>query len=241
MSQDKIKQLNSLFKNFKIVELSHSLEEGMPTYPTHSKFYHLLWDSPSDPAVMYQILLHEHNGTHIDAPLHFMKKAPKREYGIDKVPLNKLIGPCVTLNFSSSPPNHTVTKEEIQKWEEENSPIEKEDIVIFNFGWWKKWKPLPEGEEVIKNWPGLGKEAAEYLLEKKVKAVGTDCMALDSYSHVIDGTAPVHKLLLPNGVLILENLDNLDNLPLRSFFIALPLKIKEGSGSPIRAVALVPH
>lgn len=242
MTYDDIEQLKDLFEGYKIIDLSHTFEEKMPTYPTHSKFYHLPWDSSRDPAIMYQILMHEHNGTHIDAPLHFMEKDTNREkYGISKVPIKKLMGPCLTLNFSFSSPEHIVTDKQIQEWEENNVQIGEGDIVIFNFGWWKRWKSVSGGETIIKHWPGLGDSATRYLMEKKIKAAGTDCLALDSYSLAISGEAPSHKLLLPNQILIIENLDNLDKLPVRCFFIALPLKIKEGSGSPIRPIALIPR
>jgi len=243
MNRDNITHLYNMLKSFQIIDLSHTLQENIPAYPTHSKFYHLPWDSPDDPAVMYQILFHEHSGTHVDAPLHLIreKNINLDEYGMDTVPVDSLIGHCVTLHLSYIQPNQVVTGSMIREWERKNGTIEKGDIVIFNFGWWKKWRLIPEGYEVTKNWPGLGREAAEYLVEKRVKAVGTDCMALDSYPNCINGTAPAHEVLLIRRVLIMENLNNLDSLPPCCFFMAFPLKIKRGSASPIRAVALVPR
>lgn len=73
--------------------------------------------------------------------------------------------------------------------------------------------------------------------EKKVKAVGTDALAIDAFTTT---DYPAHRTLLSRGILVIENLNNLGSLPPFSYFMALPLKIKGGSGSPIRAVAFKP-
>jgi kynurenine formamidase len=231
-----INQLNELFTQFHIVELSHRLEEGIPTFPTHSKFYHMPWRQYNDPALMYQILMHEHNGTHVDAPAHYIAGEidPGKDY-MDKVAPNRLIAPANLLSFSISP-SELVTRAMVEQWEKNHHIINKEEIVLFNFGWHRKWALWEAGQEYIAEWPGIDRSCAEYLLGKGIKAVGTDCLGLDAFGST---DIPAHDTLLKNGILILENLANLDQLPDRCFFIALPLAIKDGTASPIRALAFV--
>lgn len=95
----------------------------------------------------------------------------------------------------------------------------------------------PEGTGFLKDWPGLDGEAAEYLVEKGVSLVGCDTLAVDAFGSEDN---PAHYALLGNEVYVVENLKNLGVLPPWSLFVALPLKVKRGSSSPVRAVALVP-
>jgi kynurenine formamidase len=82
----------------------------------------------------------------------------------------------------------------------------------------------------------VGRDAAEYLIEKSVAALGVDTLSPDPPAALAKD--PIHPLVLEKGVLIIENLANLEQLPDFFLFVALPLKIRQGSGSPIRAVAL---
>jgi kynurenine formamidase len=80
-------------------------------------------------------------------------------------------------------------------------------------------------------------DAAQYLISKQVAVIGVDTLSPDPPEAL--RTRPIHPAVLEKQVLIIENLCNLDQLPDFFLFLALPLKIREGSGSPIRAVALV--
>ena len=224
-----------LFSNFKIIDLSHTLEEGIPSFPTHTKYYHLDASQINDPAHMSQILMHEHNGTHVDAPAHYIKTGPKNKHFMEYVNPSHLIGSAVHINLNKYK-NKLVTLPIIKEWEKKNFIIKKNDIVIFNFGWHKKWKIGTKGKEYIKNWPGLDKLSSEYLLEKRISAVGTDTLGLDCSGSI---SIPAHTTFLINNILIMENLNNLDVLPSRFNFIAIPLKIKKGTASPIRALAFI--
>jgi arylformamidase len=229
--------LSALLRTFAVKDLSHTLQEGMPTFPTHSKYYHLEWEQPNDPATMYQILMHEHNGTHVDAPAHYIAGGPDPDkHYMHHVRADALIGLACAIDLAQDPPD-LVEVELIEGWEKRHGPIGDGDIVIFNFGWHLKWKLNDAMQRFLDPWPGLSRGSAEYLLGKGVRAVGTDCLGLDRAESV---DIPAHDVLLANGVLIMENLANLGGLPSRFFFFASPLKIYEGSGSPIRALAFVP-
>lgn len=236
-TRDLILNLCALLERFNVRDLSHSLQEGIPTFPTHSKYYHLEWKQANDPAIMYQILMHEHNGTHVDAPAHYIAGGPDPEkHYMHSISADALVGPARVIDLSDDPPE-LVERRSIEEWEAEYGPISSGEIVIFNFGWHLRWEPNDAAQAFLDPWPGLSRSSAEYLLGRGVKAVGTDCLGLDRAGSV---DIPAHDVLLANNVLIIENLANLSEVPERFFLFAAPLKIHEGSGSPIRALAFIP-
>jgi kynurenine formamidase len=179
----------------------------------------------------------EHTGTHMDAPLHFISEGPAH-YGTDEIPLDRLAGRAATIEATDLGVGDLLTVEHVEAWEEEHASIEAGDKVLIRYGWDRRWKTGPEGRRFLEDWPGLSGEVAEYLVGKDVSLVGCDTLAIDATA---SESNPAHYALLGNEVYIVENLKNLDRLPPFCLFIALPLKIRGGSGSPVRAVALVPH
>jgi kynurenine formamidase len=156
-----------------------------------------------------------------------------------------MMGPAVVIDVSSLKleAGETCGPEVILQWEEANGPIRQGDIAIFNFGWLARhWRKDAEWIFYAKNSPGLTAEAVRLLYERGIKALGSDLIACDQA--IKDGVPEKswahEEYMLPNGLPLIEELANLDSLPPRCFFIALPLKISGGSGSPLRAVALVP-
>ena len=231
-----VASLAELVSRFEVRDLSHVLEEGIPFFPTHSRYYHMAANRADDPAVMFQILMHEHSGTHMDAPAHYIREGPDptRHY-LHSVAADALIGPACVLDVSDAPPR-LLALTAINRWEARHGPITEGETVIFNFGWHRKWKRGTGSQEFVTEWPGLGREAVEYLRDRKVRAVSTDCLSIDCVNST---EIPAHDNFLRNGILIMENLAALDGLPPRFFFIAAPLRIHDGSGSPIRALALI--
>lgn len=233
-----IAELAGILARFDVRDLSHTLAPGIPHYPTHTPFKHIDAGRPDDPAVMFRIEMHEHNGTHVDAPAHFIAGGPDRDrdflHAVDPM---HLVGPAAVIHadgFHGS----LLPLSWLIAWEAANGPIAQAEAVIFNFGWHRKWHTGSDGAAFVASWPGLSAELAEALLDRGVRAVGTDCLGLDC-----SGSAeiPAHDRLLRNHILIMENLAHLDGLPPRIFLLAAPLPILNGSGSPIRALALVPR
>ena len=220
------------------VDLSHTLEEGIPAWPTHARFGRTLYESYElgDAACQYALAMGEHTGTHLDAPLHFIAEG-RVHYGMDEVPLNRLAGRAATIEATDLAPRETLSAGRICSWEREWGELEPGDAVLIRFGWDERWATGREGRAFLEDWPGLGREAAEYLVERKVSLVGCDTLAIDASG---DETFPAHHTLLGNEVYIAENLANLGSLPPFCMFMAFPLKIRGGSGSPVRALALVP-
>lgn len=234
----RVTELQHVLEKMEMVDLSHTLEPNIPSWPTHAKFFHNLVASYEfgDEACHYQLVMSEHSGTHVDSPLHFIS-AGKAHYGIEQIPLSTFSGRAATISATDVGKKGLLRVSHVQDWEAENGNIEEDDIVLIHFGWDRFWNTRPHANDFLTDWPGLSLEAAEYFVQKKVKMVGTDVLALDVY-----GTTehPAHHTLLGNEILIMENLNHLDRLPPFSYFMGFPLKIKNGSGSPIRAVAYIP-
>ncbi|GAB7053918.1 MULTISPECIES: cyclase family protein [unclassified Paenibacillus] len=234
-----VRNLLHAVESMEMIDLTHVLEEDMPVYPTHSRYFHTKWDSfeTGSPALVCQLLINEHCGTHVDATGNFLKEGEPAHRYMAETPLEHCMGRALTLDFSSYEASDLVSRQEVLSWEREHFSIEEGDIVLFRFGWDRYWTPRSAGRTYTASWPGLSEEAAAYLASKKIKAVGCDTLAVDS-SHS-DGY-PAHYQLLGNGITIFENLKGLERIAGESFFIGFPLKIKGGSGSPVRAVAWIP-
>jgi len=188
----------------------------------------------------------EHGGTHIDAPVHFAEGARP----VDQIPLEQLIAPAVKIDVSERAAenrDYLITVEDIKVWEKRNGLIPEKSIVLFQTGWGRFWPNKidylgtdAKGEEAVKDlhFPGLHPQAAKWLVQsRKIAAVGIDTASIDyGQSTTFDS----HVELMTNNIPAFENVANLDKLPPKGVFvIALPMKIKGGSGAPLRIVALV--
>ena len=235
MEKNYIDVLNEILKDeTKIVDLSYTMEENMPVWPTHATYgsdVYESWDY-GDAAIHSRITLGEHTGTHIDAPKHFIKGGTP----IDELDVKRLMGRGVMIDATNIAPRAVLPLEQIKDFEEKNGEIRKGDIILIRFGWDDKYALQPNGAAFLNDWPGLSKEAAEYFVEKEVSAVGCDALALDAFGCDVNVS---HVALLGHGIPILENLTNLSKLPVFSYVIGLPNKFKGGSGSPIRMIAFI--
>lgn len=236
---DGMLDLAGRLRGLRWVDLSHALEEDIPAWPTHARFGKTLHESYEygDVALHYGLTLGEHTGTHVDAPSHFIQGGPAH-YGVDEVPLDRLACRAATIDATDLGPDGLLGADRVLVWESEHGRIEAGDGLLIRYGWENRWATGPEGRRFLDDWPGLGGDAAEYLVEKGVSLVGCDTASVDA---AVSEENPAHYALLGNEVYIVENLRNLDRLPPFCFFMAFPLKIRGGSGSPVRAVALVPR
>ena len=129
--------------------------------------------------------------------------------------------------------DQSITKTDIQKFEKKYGMIDDGSTVIFHTGWQKN---LKKKSYFLKN-PGLAVSAAKYLASKKINMVGIDSPSIDLGK---DSKFSVHHILAKSGVLIVENLANLEKIHSGIFhLIVAPLKLKNATGSPVRAMALV--
>lgn len=228
-----INEICTIFSKFDTVDLTYPLEEGMPAWPTQARYSSTIYESYEygAEAIHSRITLSEHSGTHMDAPKHFFPGA----ISIDQVSPNLFFGRGVKIDMLDKGNRQLVYLSELLEFEKENGEILEGDIVFFRFGWDMKYGLRENSIEYLKEWPGLSLEVAQYLLDKKVNCVGCDTLALDAY----ESKNVSHHILLGNGIPILENVANLSELPIFSYIVVLPLKIKGGSGAPVRCIGLV--
>lgn len=189
----------------------------------------------------------EHGGTHIDAPVHFAEG----KKSVDQLEVTQLIAPAVKIDVSEKAAanrDYLITADDIKNWEAANGKLPEWCIVLFQTGFGAKWPNAKEylgtdqkGPDAVKDlhFPGLDPEAAKWLVEnRKIKAVGLDTASIDYGQSTTFGS---HVTLMTNNIPAFENVANLDKLPATGFqIIALPMKIKGGSGAPLRIVAFRP-
>ena len=230
--------LESILKSYKIIDLTHIMEEEMPR--PQVPYGHIPWKSYSkgDDFITFMFLVFEHAGTHVDAPIHL---GGVEGPSIDQIPAECWMGSCNVLDMSHKKENEEVSAEDIREWEGKHGIIEEDSVVLLNYGWEKNWttKHGVENQPYLKNNPGLSERAAQLLAERRVKLVGGDTPTIDSDANP---TEPAHRVLLPRHILVLENAKNLGKLPPKgAYFIGLPIRIKGGTGCPVRAIAFVPR
>lgn len=230
--------VDKLLRDYSIVDLSFGLEENVPCVATHAPFKHIPWESPANrqPAYTFGLFLDEHTGTHVDSTMHFPGTGRR---WIDQIPIREFIGRCGVIDCKRKKARALVTPDNITEWEKDYCKLSDIDALLFNYGWQKKYKPLPKGRHYLEGWPGLSREAARYIIRCGVRLVGCDTISIDA-----EGAAgfPAHHLLLSKEVKIIESLANLDAAPaVGGLLMAVPLKIVHGSGSPVRAFVLAPR
>lgn len=240
------------FPNGKIIDLTHTFSRETIYWVTAKEFeLDTVAYGDTDNGYFYSannFTTAEHGGTHIDAPIHFAKNAQT----VDEIPLEKLIGPAIKIDISEKAlknPDYLISVEDFTDWESTNGEIPEGSIVLLETGFATyypdKIKYLGTDERgpdaVAKlHFPGLSPDAAKWLVaNRNLHAIGLDTPSIDyGQSQLFES----HVILLSKNIPAFENVMNLDKLPVKGFsVIALPMKIKGGSGGPLRIVAIVPE
>jgi kynurenine formamidase len=210
----------------KIIDLSYEITVDIPMYPgIASPVFNEEFTVEKSGFFERKITMFSHTGTHIDAPAHMIKDGKTLDnYGIDH-----FFGKAFMLDLSQKNIN-TIGLDTVKRFEED---LKNVDFLIIKTGWKKYW-----GQDIFfKDYPVLSLESANWLKRFNLKGIGLDTVSADSFDSV---RFPVHKSLLGNDTLIVENLNNLDKLKESIFDISVfPLNIKGAGGSPIRAVAFI--
>lgn len=230
-----------ILKGARIVDLSQILEERMPSSPNHSRFFRNVWGSYDfgDRSLNLQLCMSDHSGTHVDAPAHFIGAGkPQAHVTIDGIPLDRFVARGTRIDCRHFQEGCYVSRNQVTEWESKHGEIRSGDVVLFDFGWAGHWALRPDNTRYLQDYPGVGLDAAEYLVGKRVTGLGVDTLSPDPPAAHREKRA-IHPFVLEHQVLIFENLTNLGELPEFFAFVAFPLKIRGGSGSPVRAVAFV--
>lgn len=220
------------------IDLTRPIFQGMPqwfghqktfivTNQTHKEFEEI-WKTPCGFEV-HNLFISEHCGTHTDAIFEYDESGPR----LDESPLEFWYGPALCLDVSEVKPDEYIGPEMLEgalaKAEDE---IREGDIVLLYTGHGDKLFPSNEYAEV---YPGLSRDGALWLAEKGVVNIGVDNLAIDNSE---DGEFSGHMVCKEYGIVNTESLTNLDKIVgERVYFIGVPLNIREGTGSPIRAMA----
>jgi arylformamidase len=248
-NSDRIKELVAFLGHFNVVDLSPVLSSNMPKWWTHPDLAIVTnaRNFEQHGYFLQTLYLPEHIGCHVDAPSHGLRDHP--EQSIDSYKPLVISGIAKKADVSSRDwkPGELLSLADFQKEAElKGYEVEKDDIVFVDFGWDKYLIEADQNHEVGEWWgsntPGFEEDLCRYLRDVGVKAVGTDTVSADiaSINGEVTSAFGHEKYFLPNNILILEGVFNLRLVPSIFYFLALPLKIKDGSGSPLRPIALVP-
>ncbi len=238
-----------LLSNREIVDLTHDYSAETIYWPTEDGFkLDIGFEGMTEKGYYYsakKFSAPEHGGTHMDAPIHFAKNGKT----IDQIPLDQLIGPAVIIDVSKEAlnPDYQISIRDFTNWESSNGKIPDENIVLLHTGFGRYWPNRLKylgtektGKEALSDlhFPGLHPDAAKWLVEnRKINAIGLDTQSIDYGQSEFFET---HRILCTNSIPFFENVANLDKLPATGVVvIALPMKIKGGSGAPLRLVAIL--
>lgn len=225
-----------------IIDLSQDIYPGMPVYGDHPQVSievavtheqrQDLKDATTVSPVVHAVQLTEHTGTHVDAFNHF--GIPWRDESVDTMPLEMFLTEGICLDLSDKGPLDFISLEDLENAERQSGQIiqPKDTVLIYTDHYRKHW-----GTDDWINGPGLTVEAVQWLAEKQVYAFGVEPR---SPGILGKGNVEIHTLSGERHFTHYENLINLHKLVGRGRFrfIALPLKIRNGTGSPVRAVAV---
>ncbi len=221
----------------KKIDLTHTLSAEIPTWDGNPSFEVSIDTDYADCTVpdlfrTQKIKCGGGVGTHMDAPAH-VKEGGRT---IEELNLEELITDCVVIDVSSeADESYVIMPETISKFESEHGEIKPHSFVIFYTGWDKRWN---ERETYINDhkFPCVDKTTALLLLERNISGLGIDTLSADTGAHGF----PVHQAILGGDKYLVENVANAKSLPpTGARIMILPLKIKGGTESPIRLVALV--
>jgi len=208
-----------------IIDLTREVRSDTKVFPGSPSPKFITWTKMDVHGYYSEVIfMSTHTGTHMDAPSHFVNNVSS----IDKITVNRFLSNAVLIKMRKGP-NQLITQGDIVS---SNARINHGDTIVFS----TSWENEVDNDHYFSHNPGLGEDAAIYLIDKKVNAVCIDSPSIDKGS---DNNFPVHKILLSKDILVVENLCNLDKLSSQYFkIIMLPLNLLGASGSPIRAIAV---
>ncbi len=234
----------------RVVDLTYAFDSSTVYWPTAEGFkLETDFEGVTDKGYFYSAYRYsaaEHGGTHLDSPVHFAKG----RHTADQIPLDQLIGAAVVVDVTkqcANNPDYLVSVADLQDWERKNGKLDTGVIVLLRTGFGKYYPDRKKylgtdergADAVAKlHFPGLDPEAAKWLTQNRsIKAIGLDTASIDRGQSTLFES---HRILFDKNIPAFENVANLDQLPVKNFsVIALPMKIKGGSGGPLRIIAIL--
>jgi len=208
----------------KVVDLSHAIHPGMPVYPgTESPRFFDVCTIETDGFAEKRMTLFSHTGTHMDGPAHIISGGTT----LDQLSPDRFYGKACVMDVRGAA-GRTIDSAQIQPCEDLRGEV---DFILLRSGWADLWNDAA----YFHDYPVLTPHAANRLCALGLKGLGVDMISVDREGSL---DFAIHHILLDSNILIIENLTNLNLLPPALFtFWCFPLKIENGEGSPVRAVA----
>ena len=233
------------------IDMTYVLDESTIFWPTARPFeLEVVSAGITDAGYYYganNFCTAEHGGTHLDAPIHFSEG----KQTADEIPVDRLLGPAIVLDVSrkaAADRDYLIQVGDLEAWEAEHGDIPDGSILLLRTGWGAHWPDRGRylgttrtGAQAIPelHFPGLDPAAASWLVEhRRIDAIGIDTASIDYGQSTLFET---HRILLGENIPAFENVASLDRLPeTGSYVIGLPVKIRGGTGSPLRLVGVIP-
>lgn len=211
--------------NRKIIDLSMDIYHEAPTFAFDPKCSVVIHNTVESIGYnITQISMSTHQGTHLDAPYHFIDNGMT----VDKIPLETMVGKAFKIDMSHKNPKEPLTVNDFLPYE---SKIVKGTRIVYQTGW---DKTFPD-KSYFSDFPYLTKELADWFVKKEIALLGMDTPTPNPNDWMY-----IHHSLLGKEIIIVEGLANLEKIEEDEFtLIALPLKISGRDGSPVRAVGIV--
>jgi kynurenine formamidase len=234
------------------IDLSHEFSAETIYWPTADGFKHDTVFAGITPKGYYYTAFNfaaaEHGGTHIDAPIHFAKGRKS----VDELEITQLIAPAIVIDVSTTALDHRdyqIGQKDFENWEEQYGRLPDNCIVLLYTGYQRFWPDRVKylgtdkfGQEGVAelHFPGLDPAASQWLIDnRKIKAIGLDTPSIDFGQSQFFKS---HQILFDKNIPVFENVTNLDQLPVTGATVfAFPMKIKGGSGGPLRIAAWLPE
>ena len=222
---------------YRVIDLTHTLAEEIPTWNGGCGFHHELHIDYSDcqgedKFRVMKVRMHAGIGTHMDAPSHCIPSGRC----IHHFDVEELCMSCVVVDIADQcHERYSLTLQDVANFESKHGRIERDSCVMIRTGWSRFWgdREKYHNHHVF---PSVSAEAAQLLLEREIAALGIDTLSPDRPE---DGFK-VHRILLGAGKVIIENVAHLEKMPpVGAYVMALPIKVRDGTEAPVRLVGLV--
>ncbi len=238
-----------------IVDLTHTLDPDFPVIILPPEFGQCArfrmeeisaYDHRGPAWKWHNLTLSEHTGTHFDAPSHWISGRDVPNGAVDEIPVDAFVGPVIVIDCSAGVAendDYELTPEVIQAWEAQHGTIPEDSWVLMRTDWSKRSGDLYLNmKEDGPHSPGPTPDGIRFLVEgRNIRGFGTETVGTDAGQGAhYTPPFPAHYILHGAGKYGLQCLANLDQLPpTGAILMAAPLKIKNGTGSPLRVLAMV--
>jgi kynurenine formamidase len=227
--------------DFRVVDLSHAMHEGMPYWPGGVPFKMTRLVDYDQGYRAHTFEVGENTGTHVDAPAHFVQGGRT----IDQLSAAELVMPLVVIDVSQKTkgdPDYALSANDVVDWEAANGNVPPGSLVVANTGWHALFSSAPQyvnqDDAGVMHFPGFAADAAQLLIERDVAGIATDTLSIDPGR---SKDFAVHKLMLGADKLMLENLANLGDLPESGATVVIGvLRVTGGTQAQARVLALIP-